>query len=77
MNIQEFIVNFSSAVEKRDTTILSPDTIFWDIEEWSSLTALSVVSMISQEYGVTLRSSDVKGVKTIGELFDVVRLKKK
>lgn len=75
MNIQDFIDNFSSAIEVNNTIDLSSDTIFWEIEEWSSLAALSVVSMIDEEYGVTLRSADVKGVKTIGELFDIVREK--
>lgn len=75
MNIQDFIDNFSSAIEKRGDTLLTPDTNFWDLEEWSSLTALSVVSMIDEEYGVTLRSADVKGAKTISELFDIVRVK--
>lgn len=73
MNIQDFIDNFSFAINKKESTVLSCDTNFWDIDEWSSFAALSVMSMIKEEYGIVLRTSDVKGVRTIQELFDVVK----
>lgn len=75
MNIQIFIEHFATAINKKENTILTCDTDFWDLEEWSSLTALAVVSMIDEEYGVVLRSTDVKGVRTIGELYNVVNTK--
>ena len=73
MHINEFIEQFAFAIRKKDSTTLFPDTNFWEIDEWSSLSALTVVSMIKEEYGVNLRNTDVKGVRTIQELFDVVK----
>lgn len=73
MHILEFIEQFAFAINKKDFTELTSDTVFWDLDEWSSLTALTVVSMIKEEYGVNLRNADVKGVRTIQELFDVVK----
>ena len=66
--VQQFTAQFSSINEE-----LKSDTNFWELDEWSSLVALSVVVMIEEEYGVSLRSADVKGVRTIQELFDVVK----
>ena len=72
----EFNVFLSKFVEQfRNTPIseFTPGTNFWELDEWSSIVALSVVLMIEEEYGVTLRSTDVKGVRTIQELFNVVK----
>lgn len=75
MDIQKFMNQFASQFEKTDASLFTPETNFWELDEWSSLVALSVVSMIEEEYGVALRSIDVKGVKTIQELFEVVKNK--
>lgn len=66
--VQQFTAQFSSINEE-----LKSDTNFWELDEWSSLVALSVVLMIEEEYGVSLRSADVKGVRTIQELYEVVK----
>lgn len=72
MNIRDFIEHFSVAINLKEGTIIDAETNFWELEEWTSLTALNVVSMIDEEYGIALRASDVKGVRTIKELYDVV-----
>lgn len=73
MKQTEFITKFAEQFKATPFCEFSLDTNFWELDEWSSLTALSVVLMIEEEYGVALRSADVKGVRTIHELFDVVK----
>lgn len=72
MSIHEFIEKFAKEFQNTPLSEFTAGTNFWELEEWSSLTALSVVSMIDEEYGVTLRSSDVKGVRTIQDLYKTV-----
>lgn len=72
MDIQNFIKNFSDQFEATDPSVFTPETNFWELEEWSSLIALSIVSMIDEEYNVAIKSADIKGIKTIGELYSVV-----
>lgn len=76
MESSDFIIKIAQQLKNTNLDQLSPNTNFWELEEWSSLTALSVVYMIDEEYGVTLRSADIKGVKTIQDLFEVVVSKK-
>lgn len=73
MDINEFISKFAEQFMCTSISKFTPNTIFWELDEWSSIVALSVVLMIEEEYGVSLRSADVKGVRTIQELFDVVK----
>ena len=65
MNLQEFISKFASQFEDEDPSVFTADS-------WSSLTGLSVVAMIIQEYGVELDSQDVRKADTIEDLFNLV-----
>lgn len=73
MEINDFIIKFAEQFRNTPISVFTPDTDFWELDEWSSIVALSVVLMIEEEYGVSLCSADVKGVRTIQELFDVVK----
>ncbi|MBQ9178708.1 MAG: acyl carrier protein, partial [Prevotella sp.] len=48
-------------------------TKFRKNEEWSSMTAIAVVSMIEDEYGVMLNINDLKPMNTIEELYNFVK----
>lgn len=72
MSISDFLAKVAELFSNTDPAIITSDSNFWELDEWSSLTALSLVAMIDEEYGVTLKSADIKGVKTLGELYAVV-----
>ena len=73
MEINDFISKFAEQFRNTPISDITPSTNFWELDEWSSIVALSVVLMIEEEYGVSLRSADVKGGRTIQELYDVVK----
>lgn len=73
MEINDFISKFAEQFRNTPISDITPSTNFWELDEWSSIVALSVVLMIEEEYGVSLRSADVKGVRTIQELYEVVK----
>lgn len=72
MNLQEFISKFASQFEDEDPSVFTVDTDYHELDSWSSLTGLSVVAMIIQEYGVELDSQDVRKADTIEDLFNLV-----
>ena len=73
MEMTDFLSKFAEQFRNTPISVFTPDTDFWELDEWSSIVALSVVVMIEEEYGVSLRSADVKGVRTIQELYEVVK----
>ena len=73
IEINEFITNFADQFVNSDLSLFTPETNFWELDEWSSIVALSVVAMIDEEYNVTLNAKDVKGAKTIEDLFVIVK----
>ena len=73
MEMREFIENFIEQLE--DAVEVTPETNFRELEEWSSLTALNVLMMIDEEYGVALPADEMRKTKTVQELFDLVQSK--
>lgn len=77
MEIKKFIRNFADQLEETDVSILTPETNFKKLEEWSSLTALSIIAMIDEEYNVILKGDDIRSSDTIQDLFNLVDAKGK
>lgn len=76
MDINTFIDNFAGQFDDTPAEQIKPDTKFRDLEEWSSLIALSIIAMVDEEYSVTLKGDDIKNAATIQDIFDrVVALK--
>lgn len=76
MDITEFIEKFAEQFDDIDISILSPDTNFRELDEWSSLIALSVIAMADEEYEVELSGKELRDAQTIQDLFDVISSKK-
>lgn len=75
MELNDFIQNFADQFDDVDPAELNVETKFKELEEWTSLIALSVIAMVDEEYDVLLKGADMKSVSTLGELFDLVQSK--
>lgn len=76
MDINEFISNFADQFEDTDVSSFTPDTKFRELDEWSSLIALSILAMVDEEYDVQLKADEMRKTNTIKELFDLVNSNK-
>lgn len=75
MELNEFIAHFAEQFDDTEASEFKPDTIFRNLDEWSSLMALSIIAMVDEEYNVTLQSNDMKAAINIGDLYDIVKSK--
>lgn len=75
MEIKEFIQNFAEQFDETDVNEFKPETVFHELEEYSSLVALSIIAMINEEYDVTLKGDDMSAAVTIEDLFNIVKSK--
>lgn len=53
---------------------LTPDTELDDIEEYDSMTRLSLIVMMEDEFGVRLDGATIKAFKTVGDI--LIRMEK-
>lgn len=72
MELKDFIVNFAEQFDDIENVELTADTRFRDIEGYTSLVALMIITMIDEEYNVTISGDDMRSVNTIGELYNLV-----
>ena len=72
MEMNEFIEKFAEQLDETSVESLNSETKFRELEEWSSLVALSVIAMIDEEYNITITGDDMKKQTTIGDLFNLV-----
>ncbi len=72
MNLDQFIENFADLFDETDPDTIQANTQFKNLEEWSSLVALSVIAMIDEEYDVEFRGDDIRGSSTVKDLYDIV-----
>ncbi|WP_418894064.1 acyl carrier protein [Limibacterium fermenti] len=76
MEVKDFIENFALIFDETDPAELTTDTVFRDLDEWSSLTALGLIAVIEEEYEVELNSKDLENSITVGDIYDIVKTKK-
>jgi len=75
MKLEEFIKNFAAQFEDINTAHFGPETEFRNNDEWSSLTSLSIIAMVDEEYNVTLTGDEIRSSKTILDIFEKVNSK--
>ena len=70
MEIKYFIENFAEQFDDTTVEMLSAETKFRELDEWSSLIALSVIAMVDEVYGITINGEDIRSSQTISDLFN-------
>lgn len=75
MELKEFIERFAEQFDETDMSEIKSDTKFRELDEWSSLVALSLMAMIDDEYDISLKADEMRRANTIQELFDLVKSK--
>ena len=75
MEMNEFVAHFAEQFEETKKSVFAPETKFRELEEWSSLLALSIIAMVNEEYDVIIKGDEMKKANTIAELYEIVKQK--
>ena len=75
MDINQFVKDFADEFLDTDPSEFTIDTVYQDLDEWSSMTAMAIVTMIDKKYGIELSMFEIRMVQTIGNLFSIVESK--
>ncbi len=72
MDLQEFINRFAKFFEGMDPDEIQPDTEYQELDDWSSITALSIMALAKTGFGKTVTGHDIRRSKTVEELYDMI-----
>jgi acyl carrier protein len=75
VDLQDFIAHFAAQFEETNISILTLQTPFRDLDEWSSLIGLSLMGMTKEEYNVILDVDDIRNSTTIQDLYENITAK--
>lgn len=76
MEIKSFIEKFAELLEVEGSNVITPATEYKEMDEWDSMMALSLLSMIADEYDVPIMGEDLKKANTVQQLFGIIVEKK-
>ena len=74
--MDECIKHFSEQFEDTELDVFTPELVFHDLEEWSSLVGLAILNMIAKKYKVKLSPDELKKSVTIRNIWEMVQTKK-
>lgn len=72
MDLKEFIEAFAGEFEDTEMSEFKADTEFKDLDEWDSLVALSIISMVDEEFDKTITGADIRSCDTIEDLYNLI-----
>ena len=72
MDIQEFIVKFADCIDVENVESLTPETLFHDLDEWSSLSVMLTIVFFDEEFGKQLSNTEIREAKTIQNLYELL-----
>ena len=74
-SLNEFVELFAEQFDETDVSEITPSTVFHELEEYSSLIALSIIAMVDEEFDVTIKGDDMRAAVTVEDLYNTVKSK--
>ena len=75
MELKDFIEKFANQFDDTEPSEIKAETVFKELDEWTSLIALSVIAMIDEEYDIAIKGDDIRNSDTVEDLFNAVKAK--
>ena len=70
--MENFTNKFLNLFDEKPDFYIGGDTVFKEIPGWDSLVALSLIVMVSNDYGKSIDGEIVRNCVTIRDLFKVI-----
>ena len=74
---EKFITAFKEALEMDENREIDLKDNFRDYEEWDSLSRLSLIVMLDEEFSVEIENEDFEKIKSLGDLLNEVEKRQK
>ena len=75
MTLDEFVTAFAEEFDETPAEQFKADTVYKKLDEWGSLTALSIVALAKESFDKKITGADLRACNTIEELFNLIQTK--
>ncbi len=73
MTLENFIEKFAEEFDETPASEFQANTDYKDLEEWNSLTALSIIAMVDDAFDKTITGADLRSNNTIEDLYNFIQ----
>lgn len=72
MKLEEFVEAFAAEFQETPEEMFTPATEYRTLDEWGSLTALSIIAMVDEQLDKTITGENLRSCNTIEDLYNLV-----
>ncbi len=73
MDFNVFLENLANQFDETNPGEITAETNYRELDEYSSLIALCIISMVDEEYNVPLKGEDIRSAPTVEQLYNLVK----
>lgn len=67
-----FIQDFEELFDEIEKSSIAKDTVIRDLDEWSSLIALTLIAMADENYEIKLTGDDIRTSNTVEDIYQKI-----
>lgn len=75
MTLEEFVTAFAEEFDETPAESFTPATVYKDLDEWGSLTALSIIALAMEGFEKKITGADLRACNTIEDLYNLIQTK--
>lgn len=75
MTLDEFVKAFAAEFDETPAEQFETNTVYKELDEWGSLTALSIIAMAMEEFEKKITGADLRACNTIEDLYNLIQTK--
>jgi acyl carrier protein len=75
MTKEEFLKGFRDQFDDTDANLITFETNFKELEEWSSMMALIIIAFIDENYSKSITGEDFRTSITVEDLYQLINKK--
>lgn len=69
MELADFVLKFSDCFTPEAAQKINASTAFRELDEWNSMMALIIISMVDSDFNKVLSADDIRASQTVEDLF--------
>ena len=75
MELNVFVEKFAEQFEDTPKNQFCAELKYRELDEWSSLVAVCIMTMVDEEFGVVLTGEDIRESETIEDVYNIIKAK--
>ena len=73
MTLEDFVLAFAEQFDETPVEEFNSSTDYKELDEWSSLTALSIIALVKENFDKKITGAEIRNCASIEELYKLIQ----